>query len=125
MGSVAERLLGKLRRTLFQRAPVSRALEGYPEQVKDHDNQPSCYPADGADDEGQEVDGHVVGQEQVGQEQKDQPEDRISYEPAYEPHAVGRAPNPCQPNLGLATHRALSFYRPSENPNTRQLGELG
>ena len=70
---------------------VNRALEGYPEQVEDYDNQPSHHPADGANDDGKEVEGHLVGQEQVGQEQEDQPDDGVSYKPTY--HALGRSLN--------------------------------
>ena len=70
---------------------MRRALEGYPEQVEDHYNQPSHHPADGTDDDGKDVEGHLVGQEQVGQEQEDQPDDGVSYEPAY--HALHRALN--------------------------------
>ena len=114
-----------LPKTPLLRASVNRTLDSYPEQVEYQDHQPSRYPADGTDDDGEEVNGHVIGQAHVGQEQKAQPEDRVGYEPAYELHTVGRASNACRPNLGLATHRALSSYRPSENPNTRQLGRLG
>ena len=72
---------------------VARTLEGYPEHMEDHDNKPSHHPADGADDDGKDVEWHLVRQEQVGQHQEDQPDYGVGYKPTYESHALDRALN--------------------------------
>ncbi len=91
---------------------MHKTLERYPEQVEYQDHQPSRYPADGADDYGEQVDGQVIGQERVGQEQEDQPDDGVGYEPTYESHTPRGAPSVCRLNT---EHQSTVLHRTSEN----------
>jgi len=46
------------------------SLKGYLQQVEHHDDQPSDYPTDGAEQYGDEVDGYVVLKKHVRQEEE-------------------------------------------------------